>query len=141
MSFNSFRLLDGYQLNSSNNTFVTKWVDNHSSPYFDIRAVFSSALADGYLTVEDSTDKQGVWTDGSVFPESARYVGTYGTGPTGDPIDLATIAGGSQRVIGNTNPYVFSSGVHGARWIRLKYIASTSVNMKVTVTTGWKSSS
>ena len=141
MSFNSFRPYDGYALNASDNTFVTKWIDNHSSPYFDIRIMFSSNSADGYLTLEDSDDKQGTWTDGSVFPESARFVGTYGKGPTGDPVDTMTVGPITQRVLGNSTPYSFSGGIHGARWIRLKYIPHASVAMNVTVTSSWKSTS
>jgi hypothetical protein len=141
ISFNSFRVIDGYQLDPLNNSFVTRWLDVHSSPFWNLRVVFSSPSADGYLTLEDSCDRQGQWTDGNIFPESARFVGAFGKGPLGDPFDLATVSSVSLRVSGNATAYVFDGQERGSRWIRLKYIANTSVAQNVHVTCAWKTSS
>jgi hypothetical protein len=141
MSFGSMRVLDGYQLNASSNSFVTQWLDLHSSPFYSISVVFSSASVTGTLTLECSNDREGVFTDGTVYPKSAQFTGAYGVGPLGDPIDLITVPSSSTAVAA-AGPFLFNSAtLAGYRWVRAKYVASGSVASTVTVTHSRKSSS
>lgn len=152
MSFNSYRVLDGYAIDGYiladgyNNTFVTRWLDFHSSPFMNIKVAFSATGLSGTLTLEESDDRQATWTDGSVYPMSAQFNGVYGVGPLGDPIDLFsdTTLFSAQTVNSSTSlVYSFNSGVLGSRWVRLKYVAtnSGSKSSNVTVTASFKSSS
>lgn len=143
MSYKRGRALDGYTLTTGNNTFISPWIDVHSSPYVGFAVVFTATGTQGTLTVEQSYDKEAVWTDGRTYPASAQFVGAYGLGPLGDPVDLITVPGTSQAVNGATTLiYVpMNSNIASAGFYRVKYIASASAAGKVTVTYSWKTTS
>lgn len=141
MSYNSFRPLDGYTLTTGNNTFITPWVDAHSSPFISFIIHFSSNSVVGTITLEASDDKEYKFTDGRSYPASAQFVGTYGVGSLGDPIDLIAVPGVSIAVSGNTVNYSVNNSVGAYRWFRIKYTASSSAAGTVTVTCAWKSTS
>jgi len=148
MSFKSGRVLDGYALVTGSNSFVVPWLDVHSSPFFNISMVFSSAAVDGYATLEQSNDREAIWTNGQNYPASAQFVGTYGKGPLGDPLDLSTVVGSSRETNSANSPFV--SGLPGvvysapqttSRFVRIKYVATVNVATTVTCTFSWKSTS
>lgn len=136
---------DGYVLNSSNNSFVTKWVQVQTSPIISFKIVFSASGVAGTLTLEESCDSPSKDGSGAVCPISALHNGTYGIGAYGDPTDLMTsfTTPSSVAVSGNSVVYGFGSGgatvgLASAGWYRIKYIASSSVPGNVIVTLAWK---
>lgn len=148
MSYKSGRNLDGYTLNASQNAFVTPWLDVHSSPFLNMKLIFAGAVPDGYATLEESNDREATWTNGQTYPASAQYYGSYGFGPQGDPVDLATTINSSQFI--NTefvqgNPATTFTwnltNTASARWYRIKYLPVADVAGVVTTTFCWKSSS
>ena len=146
MSYKSGKVLDGYAIvnafGDGYNTFLTPWIDVHSSPWLDFGVNFSTTPITGTMTVECSSDKEATWKDGSIYPASAQFIGTYGTGPFGDPVDLRTVTGSTQSVTTNSPNSGYSLTNCTARFYRIKFVSTTATaGMKVTVTQSWKSAS
>jgi len=122
-NFFTFKLLDGYQLSTTDGTnFVTNWVDIHSTPYFSISLVITGGTVAGTATLQQSNDRET--TQAGVFPTSANPAS-----PTGTPLDVAAVPAGTgqQTIVLTTSgvAVVANQFNAGYRWVRLKYVATT----------------
>lgn len=123
-NFFTFKLLDGYQLSTTDGThLVTNWVDIHSTPYFSISLVITGGTVAGTATLQQSNDRET--TQAAVFPTSANP-----SNATGTPLDMAPVPAGT----GQQTIVLTTSGVAGVanqfnagyRWVRLSYTATSS---------------
>jgi hypothetical protein len=143
MSYKNGRLFDGYALDAGANSFVTSWVNVHSSPFWNFICVFTQPVS-GTLSIEASNDRDATWTDGSIYPLSAQFTGTYGTGKTGDPIDLIQVPGTAVTLSSSAGPVMWDNVdgySQGAHFLRVKFVATSHVACTSTITFSFKSSS
>lgn len=119
----SFKLLDGYNLATSTDgyTFVTPWVDLHSSRYFSAIAVFTgAAIANGTLKLQMSNDEQADIFDGygRRYPKSA----TSSVTDPDDVIDVpASLTGTVTQSISAVGKYVYQQYMFPGRWVRFRF--------------------
>lgn len=140
MSFKSARVIDGYTLPTANNYFICPWLDLHSAPYFNIKITFAGSAPDGYLTLEESDDREAQDASGRTCPQSALLTG--GLGAFGNPIDLSTTSGTSVLVTATGVTTYSLGGTATARFYRVKFTPAVSGSgVVVTVTYSYKTSS
>jgi hypothetical protein len=115
------KILDGYNLNHADGySAASYWQDVGAFPFISISVVFGSNSVAGTLTLLSSNDgaEQKDPAYGRMIPKTAKDAKS-------DPVDAQVIAGSSQAVSGNANPYTYVISGASFRWIKLKYVDSS----------------
>lgn len=120
----SFKILDGYQLSTTDGThFNTPWINVNTTPFFSISLVITGGTVAGTATLQQSNDTAS--TAAVVYPSTAVPQTPFGT-----PVDAANVPSGTgqQTIVLTTSGVGVVANQYNAgfRWVRLVYVATSS---------------
>lgn len=133
--FGNFKLVDGYQLNSTDGySFTSPWVDIHSAAYFDVTIVTTGGSPAGTFKLQKSNNLQ--WTGGN----RVQPLQTGGVGAVDDTIDVPSdsTTGTVSVTIAAAGVCTLSQHLVGYRWFRVVYTATSNANTQLDIFVNWK---
>lgn len=133
--FGNFKVapFDGYSMTTVSTVPVySNWIDLHSSPYFDMTAVFTGGSPAGTLQLQKSNNLQ--WTGGN-RPQPLQQ---GGVGAVDDTINVPTGNGNASATVTGAGVYELDQHFAGYRWVRLVFTPSSAVTTQLDVFFSWK---